>query len=146
MAARESIGTILSASAASLASQSASDYGALSYDPVGEVTEVPEYGPESATVEHTPLATGITEKFHGAINYGSLDVPIAWDESDAGQDILRDAFASRLAVAISVEYPSGDIDYFQAKVMSLRAGASVGNVRQGTVRLEITTAVVTVAA
>ena len=91
MGVRESIGTKFSVSATlptTLDDDDTTGYASLTGTLVGEVTEVPEYGGQAATVEHTPLATGITRKFHGAINYGSLTVPLALDRDDAGQAIL----------------------------------------------------------
>lgn len=145
MGVRESIGTIFRVSATlptTLDDNETTGYASLSPTAVGEVTEVPEYGGQAATVEHTPLATGITRKFHGAINYGSLTMALALDRDDAGQDILSAAFASKAQIAFMVEYPDGTQDCFLGKVMSeIRRSANSGNVVSGNVMIEIDTPV-----
>ena len=143
MGVRESIGTKFSVSATlptTLDDDDTTGYASLTGTLVGEVTEVPEYGGQAATVEHTPLATGITRKFHGAINYGSLTVPLALDRDDAGQAILSGAFASKAQIAFLVEYPDGTQDCFLGKVMSeIRRSSNSGNVVSGNVMIEIDT-------
>lgn len=147
MGVEESIGTVMRVSATLPATYDASGYGALSSTVVGEITGVPEFGGQAATVEHTPLADGIVQKFHGAINYGSLAVPLALDNSDAGQQILTAAFASRNRVAFEVETPNGDFMYFSGKVMSqIKRSASTNSLISGTVMIEIETPVIDAAA
>lgn len=143
MGVRESIGTKLRVSAAlptTLDDHATTGYASLSPTLVGEITEIPEYGGQAATVEHTPLADGITRKFHGAINYGSLSVPLALDRDDAGQGILSTAFGTKAQIAFLVEYPDGTKDCFLGKVMSeIMRGSNVGNVVSGNVMIEIDT-------
>lgn len=146
MGVRESIGTQMRVSATlptTLDDDASTGYPSLSPLLVGEVTEVPEYGGQAATVEHTPLADGITRKFHGAINFGSLTVPLALDRDDAGQGVLSAAFADKSQIAFLIEYPDGSQDCFLGKVMSeVRRSANVGNVVSGNVMIEIDTPIV----
>ena len=147
MGAQESIGTTLAVSAAAPATFDTAGFDALTWTEVGEVTEIPEYGGQAATVEHTPLKTGITQKLHGAINNGTLNVPMALDKSDAGQIIVDAAFAGRTQISYRVTFPDGAIDYFQGKCMSpVKRGANVGNVLGGTAMIEIDTDIVIKAA
>lgn len=147
MAVQESIGTVMAVSAAVPASENEVGYDALTWTDFGEVTEIPEFGGQAATVEHTPLATGITQKLHGAINYGSLNVPVGLDKSDAGQVIVNAAFTSKDRISFRVTYPDGAEDFFQGKCMSpVKRGASVSGVLGGNVMIEIETAIVEVAA
>lgn len=147
MGAQESIGTTLAASAAVPATHTSTDFAGLSWTAVGEVTEIPEFGGQAATIEHTPLADGITRKIHGAINYGSLNVPMALDKADAGQNIVDAAFTSKDQISFRVTYPDGAIDYFSGKCMSnVKRGANVGNVLGGSAMIEIDTSIVVVAA
>ena len=64
-----STGTILSVVADEPATIDAAGFGALTFVEVGEVTDIPEYGPNVQVVEHNPLKTGVTQKFKGFINY-----------------------------------------------------------------------------
>ena len=88
MAKITSTGTKLSVVAGDPATPDASGYGDLSFVEVGEVIDLPEYGPNVQVVESNPLATGITEKFKGFINYGSQSMGLEFDSADAGQIIL----------------------------------------------------------
>lgn len=121
-------------------------YGALTgWDDIGEVTEIGEFGAQHDVVTHTPLATGITAKYHGALNYGSISIQFARDVTDDGQDEAEAALASRARVSFRVTYGDGSIDYFQGKVMSFTRGVSIGAVVSGTLQVEIETPIVTVA-
>jgi len=147
MAAQESIGTTIAISAAVPATFDVAGFDALSFTEIGEVTEVNEYGGEAAVIEHTPLKTGITQKLHGAINNGSLSVPMALDRGDAGQIIVGASYSSRDQVSFRVAFPDGSIDYFQGKCMSpVKRGANVGNVLGGSAMIEIDTDIVLKAA
>jgi len=144
MAFYEGIGTILAVSATAPASHTASGHAALTHTAVGEAGDIPEYGPESSVTTFTPLATGIVNKVHGDTNYGSMSLPVAWDPSDAGQDILRAAMTSKSEIHFEITYPTGDIDYFTAKVFSLRRGASTGTGWMGSINIEITSTIIPV--
>lgn len=150
MGVQESIGTILRASAdvpTQFDDDDVDGFPSLTYTDVGEVTEIPTFGGQADVVEHTPLKTGITEKFHGAINQGSLTVPLALARDDAGQGILRTAYRDRDRISFEIEYPDGSKDYFAGKVMSdVRRGSSVGAVVSGEVQIEIETEITEVAA
>lgn len=147
MGVQESIGTTISISAAVPATYDAAGYGALTFTEIGEITEVPSFGGEASTVEHTPLKTGITEKFHGAINYGSMTVPLGLDISDAGQVIVNAEFVSKTRSAFKITWPDGAITYQSGKCMSeVRRGASTSAVVGGDFKVEIETAAVEVAA
>jgi len=141
------LGTFLSIESNLPATNDATGYGALAaFDEVGELTDVPEFGPSHDTVSHVPLKTGITAKYHGALNYGSVTLPMGLSPTDAGQIALKAALANKARHAFSVEYADGAIDYFQGKVMSFTRGASIGSVVQASVTIEIETAIVEVAA
>jgi len=99
MALTEGIGGFLSVSAATPATFDAAGYVALTFVEVGEVSEVPEFGAAYSPVTFTPLKTGIVNKFHGELNYGSITVPLGYDSANAGQIILLAALASRMKSA-----------------------------------------------
>lgn len=94
-------------------------YEALTFTEVKEVTTIPAYGPTRQVVNHEPLATGVTEKYGGFINYGSVTVDGAYDSADAGQDILRTNVLSATAMlSIKIEYQDGSVDYTYGKVFT----------------------------
>lgn len=145
------IGTKLYVSNALPATENQAGYEALTWTAVGEVTELPEHGPSHEVVTHVPLATGITQKFHGVKNNGSMAVPYAVDRDDAGQVIVNTILTTRNRASFKIEWPdnpggTGTADYFQGKVMSATRGASSGAASAGNMQIEIETDFVTVAA
>jgi hypothetical protein len=146
MSTTEGIGGILSASAALPATFDEVGYAALTWTEVAEVTELPEYGASHETVTHTPLKTGIKNKFHGELDYGSLAVPMAHDAADPGQIILKAARVSKDEISFKMTYSDGAIDYISGKVMSFTKGMSVGSVVPATSQLEYTRELIEVAA
>lgn len=138
MATTEGIGGFLSVSAAAPATYEATGYAALTWTDVEQGGEIPEYGPEHATVTFTPLKTGIVNKYHGELNYGSFTVPGALDADDAGQDILSAARVSKDEISFRETRSDGTIQYFSGKVMSFKSGASVGSVVPFSAMIEVT--------
>lgn len=140
------LGTTIAISATLPATENEAGYEALTFITIGEVTEIPEFGAEHDVVTHVPLATGITAKYHGAKNNGSMSLPMALDRTDAGQTALKTALTGKGRVAFEVTYADGSVDYFQGKAMSFRRGASIGEVVTATVSVEIETDLIEVAA
>ena len=146
MALTEGIGGFWSVSAATPAPFDAAGYVALTYSEVGEASEIPEYGAAHAVNTFTPLKTGIDNKFHGALNYGSVTIPLGYDSADAGQIILLAALASKDAISFRETRSDGTIRYIMGKVFSFTRGQTVGSVNMASCMIEFTTADVEVAA
>jgi len=146
MALTEGIGGFLSVSAATPATFNAAGYVALTFTDVGEASEIPEYGAAHAVNTFTPLKTGIDNKFHGALNYGSVTIPLGYDSADAGQIILLAALASKDAISFRETRSDGTIRYIMGKVFSFTRGQTVGSVNMASCMIEFTTADVEVAA
>ena len=146
MALTEGIGGFLSVSAATPATFDASGYAALTFTEVGEASEVPEFGAAYSAVTFTPLKTGIVNKFHGELNYGSVTIPLGYDSADAGQIILLAALASKDEISFRETRSDGTVRYMMGKVMSFPRGQSVGSVNMASCNIEFTRADVEVAA
>jgi hypothetical protein len=146
MALTEGIGGFLSVSAAAPATYDASGYGALTWTDVGEASEIPEFGAAYSPVTFTPLKTGIVNKFHGELNYGSITVPLGYDSADAGQIILLAALASKNEISFRETRSDGTIRFISGKVMSFPRGQSVGSVNMASCNIEFTRADIEVAA
>jgi len=146
MALTEGIGGFLSVSAATPATFDAIGYVALTFTEIGEVSEVPEFGAAYSPVTFTPLKTGIVNKFHGELNYGSITVPLGYDSANAGQIILIAALASKDEISFRETRSDGSIRYIMGKVMSFPRGQSVGSVNMASCNIEFTRADVEVAA
>jgi hypothetical protein len=146
MALTEGIGGFLSVSASTPATFDADGYVALSWTEVGEASEIPEFGAAYSAVMFTSLKTGIENKFHGALNYGSITIPLGYDSTDAGQIILLAALASKDEISFRETRSDGTIRYIMGKVMSFPRGQSVGSVNMASCNIEFTRADVEVAA
>lgn len=107
---------------------------------IGEITDGGEHGREYALVTHMPIATRGVQKYKGSFSEGSKTVQLALDNDDAGQVIAQAALVSDNDYSFKVAYQGGDVDYFQAKVMSMKkAATSVDSIRSATMTLELTT-------
>jgi len=146
MALVQGIGGFLSASAAAPATYDAAGYVALSWTEIGELSELPEFGAAFSPNTFTPMKTGIVNKFHGELNYGSITVPLGYDSADAGQILLLAALASKNEISFRESRADGSIRYISGKVMSFVRGQSVGSVNMASCNIEFTRADVEVAA
>ena len=107
---------------------------------IGEVTDGGEHGREYALVTHMPIASRGVQKFKGSFNEGSKTLQLGLDNDDAGQVVALAALASDNDYSFRVTYQGGDIDYFQAKVMTFKkAATSVDSIRSASMTLELTT-------
>jgi hypothetical protein len=140
MALTEGIGGFLSVSAATPATFNAAGYAALSWTEVGEASEIPEFGATHAVVTFTPLKSGIVNKFHGELDYGSITLPLGYDSADAGQVILRAALVSKNEISFRETRSDGTVRYIMGKVMSFPRGQSVGSVNMSSCNIEFTRA------
>jgi hypothetical protein len=143
-----STGTLLAVVAAQPATVDAAGFGALTFVNVGEVTDLPEYGASAEVVTHQPLATGITEKYKGFINNGSMSVSLARDADDAGQAVLSlgvTGINKNTEHSFRVTYQDGSIDYFTGKIFSYtKAPGSANSMVSSTVQIEINSVIVEV--
>lgn len=150
MAKQTSTGVILSVIAALPATFDAAGYAALVYTEVGELIDLPEYGPTVTVVESNPLKTGITEKRSGFINFGSVSLGLEWDPADAGQTILSNAInpgGAFVPHSFKVAYPDGTVEYFNGGIFSYtRAPGSANSMVGSTATVEINSSIIRVAA
>ena len=150
MAKITSTGTILSVVAEDPATFDAAGYEALTFVAVGEVIDLPEYGPNVQVVESNPLATGITEKFKGFINFGSQSMGLEFDAQDAGQIILAagvEGATKNLQHSFKIEYQDGSVDFYSARIFSYtKAPGSANSMVGSTVQVEINTPITRVGA
>lgn len=143
MAVQAVLGTQLAISAGVPATQDQAGYDALSWTTAGEIVDLGEYGAVSALITHTPIGTGVVNKFKGSVNYGSVTIQMGEDTADGGQQIMDAAQLSPNDYAFRVTAQDGDIDYFQAKVMSKTVNVgSVDSIRTSSVQIEIVTPIV----
>lgn len=135
-------GVEISISAAAPATFDEAGYGAVTgWGVIGEITDGGQHGRTYAEVKHAPLGTRGAQKFKGSFDEGTKTLQLAVDTADPGQVIAKQALNSDSNFSFKVAYQGGDIDYFQAKVMSYQvATAGVDSIRSATIQLSITTA------
>lgn len=92
MAATQSVGSTLSLVSGEPATFDSTGYAALTYEEIGEVTEVPTFGGSAQVITHIPLKTGTVQKTAGSIDYGEMTVTMAGDWADQGQIDAKSGF------------------------------------------------------
>jgi hypothetical protein len=114
-------------------------YEALTFTNIGNIEDGGEHGRVYAPVTFQAIDNRATQKFKGSFDDGNKTLTIGYNSDDAGMVLLKTALASDADFSFEVAYPGGDIDYFQAKVMSLsKATGGVDSIRMATVELAIT--------
>lgn len=148
MAKQTSTGVVLSVVAQLPATEDQVGYEALTFVEVGDLIDLPEYGPTVTVVESNPLKTGITEKYAGFTNQGSVSLGLEWDLEDAGQQILKSAInpgGAFVPHSFKVVYADDTTEYFHGGVFSYtRAAGSANSMVGSTVQIEINSPVVSV--
>lgn len=132
-------GVTLGISLAAPATHDVAGFDALSFEPVGEITNVGEFGKEWATVTHNPLASRGTKKGKGSYNNGTLSPSLALDPSDAGQADMKTALDSDDAAYFAVTLQDGTIYYVVGLVMSFKPNiGGVDDVVTASTNIELT--------
>jgi hypothetical protein len=148
MAKQTSTGITLGVIAETPATFDDAGFSALTYQDVGEVIDIPEFGPNIQVVESNPLATGITEKRPGFANYGSVSIGLEYDPEDAGQQILEaavDPGGEFIEHSFKLSYSDGTVEYFVGGVFSYtRAPGSANSMVGSTAQVEINSKIVRV--
>lgn len=107
---------------------------------IGEIVDGGEHGRNYAKVEHKPIGSRGVRKFKGSFDEGTKTLQLGLDTDDAGQVVAKAASTSDNDYYFRVTYPSGDIDYFSAKVMSfMKSTPNVDSIVGATIALELTT-------
>jgi hypothetical protein len=144
----QSVGSSFFLSTVLPATLDAAGYGGATpvWKEVGELDNIPEYGPETDTVTRAPVKTGTKDKQKGMTDWGSFTLEGGWAPGDVGQAALSASAAPTAGtVACKVQLPDGTLEYFTALVMSYKRtpGAS-GDFVKFTSKIEIKTPIVTV--
>jgi len=133
-------GTTIGISASTPATFDDAGYEALTFTNIGNIEDGGEHGRVYQEVTFNPIDTRGTKKYKGSFNEGNKTLSIAYNSDDAGMILLKTALASDADFSFEVAYPDGDIDWFQAKVMTLsKATNGVDSIRMASVELSITT-------
>ena len=135
-----SAGSTIGIVAAPPATFDATGYSALTFVPIGEVTDFGEFGREYSLVTHNPVASRGTVKKKGSFNEGSITLQLGLDTDDAGQILAKTASNSDADFSFAVTLQNGDKFFFRAQVMSFKVSVGgVDTITNATIMLEITT-------
>lgn len=126
-------GTTISISAAAPATQTAAGFAALTWTPIGEITDVGGVlGRNYNTATHAPVGSAQQTEKKGSYKLGNADFTCGWDEADAGQILVSAAAVVNTIYSFKVVKQGGAIRYFTAQVMSFVENlGTVDNVVQG---------------
>ena len=140
MTAMTAAGTTLAISAGVPATFDDAGFVALSYSPIGEVTDIGgNLGREFDLVTHQPLATRATQKIKGGYNSGSATITMALDEDASGQILCAAALQSDNAYSFKLTRQDGSIRFFRAMVMGFpETYGGVNTIVQRTMTIEVT--------
>lgn len=131
-------GSTLACSVTAPATYDSAGYGALTFTTIGEITDLGgNLGRDYNIVSHSPVATSQVIEKKASYKLGSQDIVLAWDQSDAGQDLLRTAANDPDDVlSFKLTKQNGDIRYFTAQVSKfLENFGGADSVNQGMVTL-----------
>lgn len=128
------------------------EFLADTYQEIGEVEDLGEFGDESAEITFTALTDARVRKLKGPKNAGTIAVVCGDDPLDSGQDAMVAAEASNLDFNFKVELNdpislSGtpSVHYFRGKIMSKRLNVgNASNVVKRTFNVGINSAIVEV--
>lgn len=116
------------------ATDTASEYAALTWTEVKELETIPTFGDQSTDVTYTAVGDQRTRHLKGTRDAGSDTWTFGWDPLDAGQSALKAAEKTKFTYAFKLEAAdaldandTNSIFYFQAKVMSARRANGNGN-------------------
>lgn len=129
-------GTALAISAALPGSLTKTAYAALSWTPIGEVTDAGQVGRVYNLVSHNPLATRGVQRKKGSYSDGDPQVQLAYAPGNAGQVLLETALDSDAYYSFRETLQNGTIIYYQAQITSFPiAGGGVDTAVMSTITL-----------
>jgi len=97
-----------------------SGYEAGTYQIVGNVDQIPQFGASRNTVTFNPLKDIDVVKIKGSRDNGTIDISLALVEDDVSIPILEAAEDSDESFSFYAQTQSGAKRYFVGKVMSLQ--------------------------
>ena len=141
-----SAGTTIGIASGDPTSYDQTGFESLTFDLIGEVTDLGEFGREYSLVTHNPLGDRQTVKRKGSYNDGSIAMTVARVPDDAGQTLLQTALDSDDNFSFNVTLQDGTELYFSAQVMSYTANVgTVDQITTASVTIEITDEIIEVA-
>lgn len=133
-------GTTIGISASKPSSFTTIGYNAIAFTTIGNVEDAGEHGRIYDEVVFETLNSDGVRKYKSTYTESKKTLVIGYDGLDAGIALLRQALSSKSDYYFAVAYPSGDIDFFSAKVLKLtKTIGSVDSIRRVSAELTLTT-------
>lgn len=105
----------------------AATFGALTYQPIGDVSDIGTFGNESAVQNFNPIGEDTTYKIKTTKDAGGLDLKGAYAPTDVGQAQLITNEASPLKCAVKITLQNGTIYYAQVLVASYKTNVGTSS-------------------
>lgn len=123
----------VSVSSALPATYTAAGFLALTWVPIGELTDIGSVlGREYNTSTHAPIGSAQQVEKKASYKLGNADFTCAWIEGDAGQILLNTAANGNAIYSFKVVKQDSTIRYFTAQVMKfIENMGTVDNIVQG---------------
>jgi hypothetical protein len=135
-------GTTIGISAFAPLTYNSGGYRLLNFTKIGNIEDAGEHGRSYTEFTFETIGIDGVRKYKDTHTEGSKVLVIGYDSSDAGLAILNQALYSKSDYSFAVTYPTGNIDYFRAKVLRfVKSSRSVNSMRTVTVGLSITSTV-----
>jgi hypothetical protein len=133
-------GTTISISASAPARYDVYGYDALTFTPIGNVESGGDHGRSYSEFSFETIGSDGIRKYKDKYVEGDKVLEIAYDSKDPGINLLKQALTSKSDYSFAVKYPTGDIDYFRAKLIRLNKSiGTVNSINKVTAALSITT-------
>lgn len=88
---------------------------------IGEIVDLGAgyEGREYNVVSHSPVSARQARQTKGGYKLPPIEISMAWDQSDAGQDLLRTAAENNSVLTFELVKQGGDRRYFSAQVSKM---------------------------
>lgn len=133
-------GILFALSAALPDTYDAAGYGStdIVWTTVGQVEDAGGEDASKSVSTFVPVATGITTKVPGAIDYGKRSIMLGHLPGDAGQVLMLAAFKSTAHYSAKVTFPDNEIRYYDVLVTKFgMTGGKTGDVVRITTEIDI---------
>lgn len=105
-------GATVAISASTPATLDQTGFEALTFTTIGGVVTIPRKGLGSQAGSVASLAEGLTLYYNGIKDFAPFEIPVIYDDDDAGQVIYRAGANGQTSHSLKVTYPSGEVRYY----------------------------------
>lgn len=125
------IGSTLSASAATPATEDQAGYEALDWTEIGNLLSFGNLGATSNGITVEPVKTGVAKTYNGVKNLGEIPVALEFDSSDAGMTLLEAGNNTNTVHSFKISDADGRDQFFQGVIANLQDNERNGQNHRG---------------